>query len=81
MELTQLDEAETVDEAVVIAQNAGIPAQNFIVGDRKGKIAWTIAGPYTSQNRGLRSNDARRLEHAGYGMERLAYARAVSADR
>lgn len=44
MELTQLDEAETVDEAIIIAQNAGIPAQNFIVGDRKGKIAWTIAG-------------------------------------
>ena len=44
MELAQLDGAETVDEAVVIAQNAGIPAQNFIVGDREGKIAWTIAG-------------------------------------
>ena len=44
MELTLLEEAETVDEAIVIAQNAGIPAQNFIVGDRKGKIAWTIAG-------------------------------------
>jgi penicillin amidase len=44
MELAQLDVAETVDEAVMIAQNAGIPAQNFIVGDREGKIAWTIAG-------------------------------------
>jgi penicillin amidase len=44
MELAQLEGAETVDEAVMIAQNAGIPAQNFIVGDREGKIAWTIAG-------------------------------------
>ena len=44
MELTLLEQAETVDEAIAIAQNAGIPAQNFIVGDRKGKIAWTIAG-------------------------------------
>lgn len=44
MELALLEQAETVDEAIVIAQNAGIPAQNFIVGDRKGKIAWTIAG-------------------------------------
>ena len=44
MKLAQLDGAETVDEAVMIAQNAGIPAQNFIVGDREGNIAWTIAG-------------------------------------
>lgn len=44
MELAQLDEAENVDEAITIAQNAGIPAQNFIVGDRTGRIAWTIAG-------------------------------------
>ncbi|MEO7560093.1 MAG: penicillin acylase family protein, partial [Nitrosospira sp.] len=44
MELTLLEQAETVNEAIVIAQNAGIPAQNFIVGDREGKIGWTIAG-------------------------------------
>jgi penicillin G amidase len=44
MALTSLEQAETVDEAVSIAQNAGIPAQNFIVGDKEGKIAWTIAG-------------------------------------
>jgi penicillin amidase len=44
MELTQLEEAETIEEAVLIAQNSGIPAQNVIVGDRTGKIAWTIAG-------------------------------------
>ncbi|SEK87338.1 penicillin acylase family protein [Nitrosovibrio tenuis] len=44
MELTQLEEAETIEEAIAIAQNSGIPAQNFIVGDRTGKIAWTIAG-------------------------------------
>jgi penicillin amidase len=44
MALTDLEQAETVDEAVSIAHNAGIPAQNFIVGDKQGKIAWTIAG-------------------------------------
>jgi penicillin amidase len=44
MALTDLEQAETVDEAVSIAQSAGIPAQNFIVGDKQGKIAWTIAG-------------------------------------
>jgi penicillin amidase len=44
MELTRLEEAETIEEAIPIAQSSGIPAQNFIVGDRTGKIAWSIAG-------------------------------------
>ncbi|MBA4142697.1 MAG: penicillin acylase family protein [Nitrosospira sp.] len=44
MDLVRLEEAETVAEAVAIAHNAGIPAQNFTVGDREGRIAWTIAG-------------------------------------
>ncbi len=44
MELAQLEDAETVEEALTIAQNSGIPAQNFIVADRTGRIAWTIAG-------------------------------------
>ncbi len=44
LDLLDLDLAETVDEGVSIAQRAGIPAQNFVVGDRSGNIAWTIAG-------------------------------------
>lgn len=44
MDLIELEQVETVDKAIVVAQHAGIPAQNFIVGDRDGNIAWTIAG-------------------------------------
>ncbi|HEX8875102.1 MAG TPA: penicillin acylase family protein, partial [Nitrosospira sp.] len=44
MELIRLEEAETVEEAIAIAQLSGIPPQNFIAGDRTGKIAWTVAG-------------------------------------
>ncbi len=43
-ELQKLELAETVDEAVASAQLAGVPPQNFVVGDRNGNIAWTIAG-------------------------------------
>lgn len=50
--LFALDTAETVDEAVAIAQSSGIPAQNFIVGDRAGHIAWTIAGRIPRRNGG-----------------------------
>jgi penicillin amidase len=44
LELIQLEQAETADEGVAIAQQAGMPAQNFLVADRFGHIAWTIAG-------------------------------------
>lgn len=43
-ELLKLELAETTDEAVAIAQASGVPPQNFLVGDRNGNIAWTIAG-------------------------------------
>ena len=36
--------AHTIDEALVIASQTGIPHQNFVCGDRTGRIAWTIAG-------------------------------------
>jgi penicillin amidase len=43
-ELAGLDRAQSVDEALGLAARAGIPAQNFVVGDRDGHIGWTIAG-------------------------------------
>jgi len=52
VEFARLDTAETVDEAVDIANAAGMPAQNFIVGDRAGNIAWTIAGKIPKRGSG-----------------------------
>ncbi len=42
--LGELETASTVSEAVAIAHRSGIPAQNFLVADATGDIAWTIAG-------------------------------------
>lgn len=44
LSLRDLADANNVREAVAIAQRAGIPAQNFLVADSTGEIAWTIAG-------------------------------------
>ncbi len=44
IELAKMDTAETVDEAMEIANRAGMPPQNFIVGDHAGNIGWSIAG-------------------------------------
>jgi len=43
-ELLDLEGAETVDEAMAVANRAGIPLQNFLVADDSGRIAWTLAG-------------------------------------
>jgi penicillin amidase len=44
LNLLQLETAGSVDEALDIANRMGGPPQNFVVGDRDGNIAWTIAG-------------------------------------
>jgi len=40
----KLETAETLEAAMAIANTDGIPAQNFVGGDRAGNIGWTIAG-------------------------------------
>ncbi len=44
LNLIGLEHAQTVNDAATIAQQTGMPAQNFIVGDKNGNILWTIAG-------------------------------------
>ena len=52
LDLIELEQVKSADNAVKVAQQAGIPAQNFIVGDYAGNISWTIAGriPTRSKN-------------------------------
>ncbi len=42
--LFELETADNVDAALAIAHRAGIPAQNIVIADTAGQIAWTIAG-------------------------------------
>ena len=44
LELTGLEQARSVDAALAVAARAGMPGQNFVVGDADGHIGWTIAG-------------------------------------
>ncbi len=44
LKLIELEQVNTAEQAVKVAQLAGIPVQNFIVGDRSGNISWTLAG-------------------------------------
>ena len=42
--LGELETATTTAQAVAIAHRSGLPAQNILIADSAGTIAWTIAG-------------------------------------
>jgi penicillin G amidase len=44
LRLLEMESATNVDEAIATAHVAGIPAQNIVVADERGAIAWTVAG-------------------------------------
>jgi len=42
--LLGMENAHDVDEVLALAPRVGIPGQNLVVGDRRGRIAWTVLG-------------------------------------
>jgi penicillin amidase len=44
LELRRMESAGNVEEAVAVANRTGMPAQNIVIADHRGRIAWTIAG-------------------------------------
>lgn len=40
----ELEQATDTETALEIASRVGMPAQNFVVGDRHGSIGWTLTG-------------------------------------
>jgi penicillin G amidase len=56
--ILDFERAASVDQALALAASVGIPHQNLLVGDRSGRIAWSILG------RVPRGEDAERLWRA-----------------
>jgi penicillin amidase len=44
LNLSRMEKAWTIEEAMEIANRANIPAQNCVLADDSGHIAWTVAG-------------------------------------
>ncbi|MFO1467376.1 MAG: penicillin acylase family protein [Steroidobacteraceae bacterium] len=67
LELIRLERSRNIADALQAASGFGIPAQNLMLGDAGGHIAWTIGGriPLRTGDAGMpqRSDDA----HVGFG--------------
>lgn len=44
LNLLDLENARTVEDAISVAHRSGIPVQNILLADRGGNVAWTLAG-------------------------------------
>lgn len=44
LNLLNLETAESVNQAVAVSRNIGIPAQNMVVADKQGAIGWQLVG-------------------------------------
>jgi len=42
--LLNLESARSIDDVLELAPHVGIPGQNMVVGDLRGRIAWTLLG-------------------------------------
>lgn len=50
LELADMDRVRDLDEAMAVANRAGLPEQNMMIADAGGHIAWTIAGRIPLRN-------------------------------
>ncbi len=72
--LLDLEEVRDVEEAVAVAARCGIPPQNFVCTDRRGRVAWTVAGLIPRRREG-----GRRIPSIGSDA-RTAWEGYLSAD-
>jgi penicillin amidase len=60
LNLIELEQVSSVEEALALAPEIGIPHQNAVLGDREGHIAWTIFGRIPEDAGAERSSGAGR---------------------
>lgn len=60
--LASLPLAGDLDQALQLARQAAIPAQNLVIGDSGGRVAWRLTGPLPQRGEGCSS--ARPVEEA-----------------
>lgn len=64
--LTEFPTARDLDHILTLADRSAVPAQNLVVGDAEGRIAWRVIGPLAQRAPGCDADEPRTdLEQAG----------------
>ena len=74
----KLESSDTLAEALAAATTIGIPAQNFIAGDDKGNIGWTITGMLPRRGSARSTADAEGLVTWDGALAPADYPRVVN---
>lgn len=56
LNIINLEQVKTVEEAAKVATTMGIPAQNMMMADKDGSIGWTIAGAIPTRSESFDRN-------------------------
>lgn len=64
LRLLAFERARNVDDALAVAHEVGIPHQNVVIGDRAGRIAWTVLGRVPASSGPLRATSSVFLDAA-----------------
>ncbi len=62
LKLAEMLQARTLEEALTLTSSCGLPNQNFVCGDRSGRIAWTIIGKIPRRVGDVKRHAARALD-------------------
>lgn len=77
MHIFDMQVADDLDAAVEIANGAGVPTQNAIIGDRTGRIGWTLMGMVPDRVGGMIPIDAATAGERPARLAASAYPRVL----
>lgn len=82
--LMALEDVTDVATALEVANRAGMPPQNFIVGDRAGRVGWSIAGMLPERRDWIRPGetlpDSSDFEDPGEWLDPEDYPRVIHGE-
>ncbi|MCD0259335.1 penicillin acylase family protein [Xanthomonas melonis] len=79
LDFAQMSSAGDLEDAFAVADRSGIPAQNLLVADRSGRIAWRLIGARPERNAGCSPSGIAELASSFAGATATSPAPAQAA--
>ncbi len=81
LDFIDMARAGDLDQALAVADRAGIPAQNLVLADRNGRIAWRVIGARLDRWSRLPARPHRARPYCGAGCRRAGLRTVAAAHR